>query len=117
MTAAPVVIFTSRSSEHEIIEGFVSGVHSIFSEPVGQHELIARVRAVLRRSPATLPETRDILVVGPITLDRAKHQVTVCGTPVRLPRREFEIAEMLMRHAGIVVARRDLIRESLGRAA
>jgi DNA-binding response OmpR family regulator len=113
-TTAPVVVFTGCSSEHEIIEGFASGAHSIFSEPIGRHELIARVRAVLRRAPSEPTESRDVVVVGPIVLDRGRRQVTVAGMSVPLPRREFEIAEMLMRHAGVVVTRRDLIRELWG---
>jgi two-component system response regulator RegX3 len=113
-TQAPVAIFAVRAVEHDVIEGFAAGAHNIFSEPIGQHELIARVRAVLRRAPSESIHARDVLVVGPIVLDRGMHQVTVAGTPVPLPRREFEIAEMLMRHAGVVVARRDLIRELWG---
>lgn len=113
-SSAPVVVFAERRSEREYVDAYEAGVHMIFGEPIGDHELVARVRAVLRRSPSVAEDTPDVLVVGPIVLDRGRHQVAINGDAVPLPRKEFEIAEMLMRHAGLVVTRRDLIRELWG---
>jgi two-component system response regulator RegX3 len=114
LTAAPVVLFSERRSEDACIEGFAAGAFTVFGEPIGDHELVARVRAVLRRSPMNPEEAPDVLVVGPIVLDRGRHQLTINGELVRLPRKEFEIAEVLMRSAGLVVTRRDLVRELWG---
>jgi two-component system response regulator RegX3 len=113
-TPAPIVLFSEQRSEDASIDGFKAGALTVFSEPIGDHELVARVRAVLRRAPQILEHAPDVLVVGPIVLDRGRHQLTIDGELVPLPRKEFEIAEMLMRNAGRVVPRRDMIRELWG---
>ena len=114
VTGAPIAIFSGRGHEREIVDGFETGAQAVFTEPIGAHELVARVRAVLRRYPTVVHGPDEVIVVGPVVLDRNRRQLTVDGQPVQVPRKEFEIAEILMRHAGRVVPRRDLVRELWG---
>jgi two-component system response regulator RegX3 len=113
-SALPIVIVAGPHAEREAIAAFAAGVDTVITEPVGAHELIARVRALLRRRPAALPADDQRLRVGPILLDRAKRELTVRGIPVSLPRREFDIADVLMREAGRVVRRTVIVRELWG---
>jgi DNA-binding winged helix-turn-helix (wHTH) protein len=69
---------------------------------------------VLRRNPPAAEVTTDSIVVGPIVLDNARRELFVHGTPIRVPRREFDIAELLMRDAGRVVTRQKIVRELWG---
>jgi two-component system response regulator RegX3 len=93
---------------------FESGADTVLSEPVGPHELVARVRALLRRRPAEPENSSDVVVVGPIALDRGRREITVDGQLVRVPRREFEIAEILLASAGRTVSRSVIVRELWG---
>ena len=116
VTRAPLALFLEFATEREIVAGYAAGAHSVIVEPVGPYELIARIRAVLRRAPPKTAPTTDIIVVGPVVLDRARRQVTVAGQIVAMPRKEFEIAELLMQQAGGVVSRTQLVRQLWGSA-
>ncbi len=115
-TDAIVVVFCEGQVEREIVAAFVAGAHSVFTEPIGPHELVARVRALLRRAAVNVTPAEDTTTVGPIVLDRATRRITVDGEVVAMPRREFDIAELLMRKAGVVVTRDELVRELWGTA-
>ena len=115
-TAAPIAIVCERSTEREVLDAYNAGAHTVVGEPVGAHELVARVRAVLRRAPARNEPSPDVLVVGPVVLDRGRRQVMVSGQVVPMPRKEFDIAELLMCRAGTVVSRTQLVRELWGTA-
>jgi two-component system OmpR family response regulator len=114
ITSAPVVLFSQRRDEREIVDGFATGAQSVFCEPIGNHEMVARVRAVLRRLPVVRGQTTDVLAVVPVLLDRVRRQVSGHGHLIQLPRKEFEIAEILMSRAGLVVPRRGLVIELWG---
>jgi two-component system response regulator RegX3 len=113
-TSIPLVVLTGSGSERDAIAAFTAGADSVVREPVGSHELVARVRALLRRIPAPSEPNDDLITLGPIVLDRARREVTVLGQSIAVPRREFEIAELLMQQAGRVVARATLVRELWG---
>jgi two-component system response regulator RegX3 len=116
-TTVPIMIFSGRYEEREVVSGFSAGADIYVSEPVGTHELVARVRAMLRRVvPRDEPPSGDLITVGPVVLDRASREVLVAGERVLMPRREFDIAELLMRKAGRVVTRAELVRELWGSA-
>jgi DNA-binding response OmpR family regulator len=110
----PLIVLSGPCAERDSVAAFGAGADSVVTEPVGAHELIARLRALMRRVPATIEPTHDVIAVGPILLDRARREVTVYGERIPVPRREFDIAELLMREAGRVVPRRALVRELWG---
>lgn len=116
MTPAPVVLLCEQFNEGEVIAGYAAGAASVLGDSTGPRELVARVRALLRRRPLDAVPSTDIVAVGPVVLDRSCRNVTVSGRLVPLPRREFDIAEALMRRAGTVVTRQSLLLELWGGA-
>jgi two-component system response regulator RegX3 len=115
-TRSPIAVLYERGGESDVVDLYAAGASSVISEPVGSHELVARVRALLRRAPSRDKATADVTAVGPVTLDRARRQLSVNGLPVALPRKEFEIAELLITNAGSVVSRARLVRDLWGSA-
>ena len=113
-TSAPIIVLSDPFSERESLAAFGFGADIVLPEPVGSHELVARVRALLRRRRSDPELTSDIVVVGPIALDRGRREITVDGQLVRVPRREFEIAEILLAAAGRTVPRSLIVRELWG---
>lgn len=113
-TTAPIVVLCESGEEADALAAFAAGARAVVSEPIGSHELVARIRALLRRvkSQDELPE--EVIIVGPVVLDRASFRVTVAGQAVHMPPKEFDIAELLMRRAGAVVARDEILRELWG---
>ncbi len=109
----PVIMVTARDAEIDRIVGLELGADDYVTKPYSARELIARIRAVLRRSE-TVDADDDVLVCGPIRMDVDRHQVSVAGTPTALPLREFELLEYLLRNAGRVLTREQLIRHVWG---
>jgi DNA-binding response OmpR family regulator len=116
VSSVPITVLFERGSEREVIDAYGAGADALVAEPVGPHELVARVRAALRRAPQRRVADDDVVTVGPIQLDRARRQLTVNGDLIPLPRKEFDIAEVLMCNAGAVVMRSQLIRDLWGAA-
>jgi DNA-binding response OmpR family regulator len=114
VVAVPLALVSGPCAERDSVDAFGVGVDSVIIEPVGQHELVARVRALVRRAPQMRSAALDLVTVGPVVLDRARRELSVHGKQIRIPRREFDIAELLMREAGKVVPRQRLIRELWG---
>jgi two-component system response regulator RegX3 len=107
----PIIMVTARNAEIDAVVGLEVGADDYVTKPFRLRELIARVRAALRRVPIT-DEGRDhpeILEVGDVRLDAARHEVQVRGTTVSLPLKEFELLELLMANAGRVLTRDVLI--------
>lgn len=115
-TSAPIALVSGRCDERDVVSGLSAGADVFVAEPVGSHELVARVRAMLRRAPSPGEERSDLIVVGAIVLDSARRELSVRGERVPVPRREFDIAELLMRKAGRVVSRVELVQELWGSA-
>ncbi|MEY4373413.1 MAG: hypothetical protein RL219_2182 [Actinomycetota bacterium] len=108
----PIIMVTAKSSEIDTVVGLELGADDYISKPYRIRELVARMRAVMRRrSPeaGTGEAQGDSLVVGDVTLDPAEHSVTVRGEPVALPLREFELLHLLLANAGRVLSRDVLI--------
>jgi two-component system response regulator RegX3 len=108
----PIIMVTARSAEIDAVVGLEVGADDYVSKPFRLRELIARVRAVLRRSleeQALDTVTQDVLEVGDVRLDAARHEVFVRGEPVPLPLKEFELLELLLANAGRVLTRDVLI--------
>ena len=103
----PVILVTAKSSEIDKVKGLDGGADDYLAKPFGVMELIARVKALLRRSGAY---DGGVLTCGIVTLDSEKRQVTVGGKPVELTFKEFELLRLLMKNHGIVISR-DVIME------
>jgi two-component system, OmpR family, response regulator RegX3 len=104
----PVIMVTGKASEVDRIVGLEMGADDYVTKPFSPRELIARVRAVLRRRHQAGDED-EIMVCGPVRMDAARHVVTVRGAQVNLPLKEFQLLEMLLRNAGLVVTRMRLV--------
>jgi two-component system response regulator RegX3 len=107
----PIIMVTARNAEIDAVVGLEVGADDYVTKPFRLRELIARVRATLRRVPIT-DENREhpeILEIGDVRLDAARHEVQVRGHTVALPLKEFELLELLMANAGRVLTRDVLI--------
>ncbi|MBX5447695.1 MAG: response regulator transcription factor [Acidothermus cellulolyticus] len=106
----PIIMLTARDSEVDKVVGLELGADDYVTKPFSSRELVARIRAVLRRRDGGGDEQRTaVLEAGPVRIDIDRHVVLVRGAPVHLPLREFELLEMLVRHAGRVLTRQQLI--------
>jgi two-component system response regulator RegX3 len=110
-SAVPVIMVTARDSEIDKVVGLEIGADDYVTKPYSARELIARVRAVLRRGGEAgdgelVPQ---VLAAGPVRMDVERHVVTVDGTEVPLPLKEFDLLEYLLRNVGRVLTRGQLI--------
>jgi two-component system response regulator RegX3 len=107
----PIIMVTAKGAEIDTVVGLEVGADDYVTKPYRLRELVARIRAVLRRSPQEAPEvlSGDVLEVGDVTLDPERHEVTVRGEPVALPLKEFELLALLLDNAGRVLTRETLI--------
>lgn len=107
----PIIMLTAKDAEIDKVVGLELGADDYVTKPYSSRELIARIKAVLRRgiSDESLDGESGIHVVAGIRLDIGKHQVTINGEVVALPLKEFELLEFLMRNAGRVLTRSQLI--------
>jgi len=107
----PIIMLTAKDAEIDKVVGLELGADDYVTKPYSSRELIARIKAVLRRGVPDSEEhgDLDVVSVGPIKLDTARHQATINGSLVGLPLKEFELLEFLMRNAGRVLTRSQLI--------
>ncbi len=103
--ALPVMMLTARTSEYDKVTGLDAGVDDYMTKPFGVMELVARVRALLRRTGHSETEAEDVLQCGPIALETHKRNVLVDGSPVGLTMKEFDLLHMLMEKPGYVFER------------
>jgi two-component system response regulator RegX3 len=110
-SAVPIIMVTARDSEIDKVVGLEIGADDYVTKPYSPRELVARIRAVLRRNTkeAGLPDALPTLSAGPVRMDVDRHVVTVSGAAVQLPLKEFELLEVLLRNAGRVLTRGQLI--------
>ncbi len=108
----PIIMVTAKDDEVDKVVGLEVGADDYLTKPYSYRELVARIRAVLRRtSPPDKVEAEPpaVLEVGDLTLDSDAHVVTVGGTPVQMPLREFELLEMFMENPGRVLTRAQIL--------
>lgn len=106
----PIIMVTARDSEIDKVVGLEIGADDYVTKPYSPRELVARIRAVLRRQSAeTVESGAATLAAGPVRMDIERHVVTVDGGSVQLPLKEFELLELLLRNAGRVLTRGQLI--------
>ncbi len=108
-SSVPVIMLTAKDSEIDKVVGLEIGADDYVTKPYSSRELLARIKAVLRR----LAEPEDLLPAtieaGPVRMDVERHIVTVSGAPTQMPLKEFELLEMLLRNTGRVLTRMQLI--------
>jgi DNA-binding response OmpR family regulator len=112
----PIIMLTALDSEADAVQGLEAGADDYVTKPFGLAELRSRVRAVLRRS-GLRALGREVLAVGPVTLDRAQREVSARGEPVRLTFSEFELLARLMSEPGTLFNRQELLRAIWGDSA
>jgi two-component system, OmpR family, response regulator RegX3 len=105
----PVIMLTAKDSEIDKVVGLELGADDYVTKPYSGRELVARIRAVLRRRGEPDDLAPATVEAGPVRLDVDRHVVSVAGTPVEMPLKEFELLELLLRNAGRVLTRGQLI--------
>ena len=105
----PVIMLTAKDGEIDKVVGLELGADDYVTKPYSSRELVARVRAVLRRGTEPEVLAASTVEAGPVRMDVERHVVTVGGEPVAMPLKEFELLEILLRNAGRVLTRMQLI--------
>ncbi|MDT4915314.1 MAG: two-component system, OmpR family, response regulator RegX3 [Pseudonocardiales bacterium] len=105
----PIIMVTARDSEVDKIVGLELGADDYVTKPFSSRELVARIRAVLRRGAEPEELVYNVVEAGPVRMDVERHVVTVDSTQVALPLKEFDLLELLLRNAGRVLTRGQLI--------
>jgi two-component system response regulator RegX3 len=109
----PIIMVTAKASEIDTVVGLEVGADDYVSKPYRLRELVARMRAVLRRAPGLVEvdeaASAEVLEVGDVTLDPSRHEVVIRGDDVSLPLKEFELLHILLENAGRVLSRDLLI--------
>jgi two-component system response regulator RegX3 len=107
----PIIMLTAKDSEVDKVVGLELGADDYVTKPYSSRELVARIRAVLRRN-SDLGEAEPVsgtLAVGPVRLDTERHVIAIHGTTVQFPLKEFELLEFLMRNCDRVLTRTQII--------
>ena len=108
-SAVPIIMLTAKDSEIDKVVGLELGADDYVTKPYSARELVARIRAVLRRRVDAEPSGDAVLAAGPVRMDVERHVVAVDGRQVPLPLKEFDLLELLLRNAGRVLTRGQLI--------
>jgi two-component system response regulator RegX3 len=108
-SAVPVIMLTAKDSEVDKVVGLELGADDYVTKPYSTRELVARIRAVLRRHAEPDELVSTTVEAGPVRMDVDRHVVSVRGEPVAMPLKEFELLELLLRNAGRVLTRGQLI--------
>ncbi len=106
-SAVPILMLTARDDEIDRVAGLEVGADDYVGKPFSPRELVARIKAILRRTEGETPQER--LVLGDIELNSSAREVRVGGEPVELRAKEFDLLEFLMQNRGIVVSRDTLL--------
>jgi two-component system response regulator RegX3 len=109
-SSVPIIMLTAKDSEVDIVVGLELGADDYVTKPYSSRELLARIRAVLRRRIEASDELEEVVLeAGPVRMDIERHAVSVDGAEVAMPLKEFELLEYLLRNAGRVLTRGQLI--------
>jgi two-component system, OmpR family, response regulator RegX3 len=105
----PIIMLTAKDTEVDKVVGLELGADDYVTKPYSKAELVARIRAVLRRQSEVAPATDSVLIAGPVRIDVERHQVDINNISAALPLKEFELLEFLVRNSGRVLTRAQLI--------
>jgi len=120
VSEVPIIMLTARNSEGDIVLGLEVGADDYVTKPFSTPELLARIRSAIRRGRASVSQQAgeepedDVLQASGIVMEVEKHRVVVDGKEISLPLKEFELLEVLMRNAGRVLTRRQLLNRVWG---
>ena len=106
---APIIMLTARAEEADKVLGLELGADDYLSKPFSMRELLARVRAALRRATEYVETVTQSIKIGHLEIDPASHRVTCRGKLLELTRKEYDLLQALMTHSGKVITRNDLI--------
>ncbi len=108
-SAVPIIMLTAKDSEGDVVHGLELGADDYVTKPYSSKELLARIRAVLRRKADVDVGANELLAVGDVAMDVERHTVHVRGDAISMPLKEYELLEMLLRNAGRVLTRSQLM--------
>ncbi|MFZ4894674.1 response regulator [Plantibacter sp. Mn2098] len=110
VASTPIIMLTAKDSEVDIVVGLELGADDYVTKPYSTRELLARIRAVLRRRVETEQAADEVVLeAGTVRMDTERHVVEVNGSPIPMPLKEYELLELLLRNAGRVLTRGQLI--------
>ncbi len=112
----PVIMATAKGTEFDKVKGLDSGADDYIAKPFGMLEMVARIKAVLRRCSAPRPDEseRDIIRIGELEVNQQEHKVSVGGNEVVLTLKEYELLKKFLQHPGIVFSRDKLLNDIWG---
>lgn len=111
----PIIVFSGDGSENDLVDFLDYGADDYLPRPERVRELVARVRALMRRTPVRgSPSSSDVLRVGDVVLDVGRHEVTVRGIAVELPLKQFQLLELFLANPGQVLPRATILRRVWG---
>lgn len=113
-SSVPIIMLTAKDSESDIVVGLELGADDYMTKPYSSRELLARIRAVLRRQLDVGEGADAVLTRGDVVMDVERHSVAVRGTQVPMPLKEYELLEFFLRNAGRVLTRGQLIERVWG---
>jgi len=108
-SSVPVIMLTAKDTEIDKVVGLELGADDYVTKPFSTRELLARIKAVLRRGGEFEVDSIGTIELGPVRMDVERHALTVDGNPVSIPLKEFELLEFLMRNSGWVLTRGQLM--------
>ncbi|MDA3029966.1 MAG: response regulator transcription factor [Actinomycetota bacterium] len=108
-SAVPIIMLTAKDTEVDKVVGLELGADDYVTKPYSKAELIARIRAVLRRQGDNTESDQGVITAGPVRIDVERHQVNINNELISLPLKEFELLEFLVRNSGRVLTRAQLI--------
>ncbi|MGB9593496.1 MAG: response regulator transcription factor [Anaerolineae bacterium] len=109
----PIIMLTARSDDVDKIVGLELGADDYLTKPFNPHELVARVKAVLRRAQRPA-DSDEIIRIGDLTIDPRRREVAIRGERVEMRTKEFDVLRVLAQHKGMVVTREQLLRQAWG---
>lgn len=108
-SSVPIIMLTAKDSEVDIVVGLELGADDYVTKPYSSRELLARMRAVMRRRTDIDVSEEEVLAAGDVVMDVERHTLTVRGEPIVLPLKEYELLQVLLRNAGRVLTRGQLM--------
>ena len=107
----PIIFLTAKTDQNDLLTGFSSGGDDYIPKPFSINEVIARVRAVLKRTERVVESKNDMIEAGAVRIDVTRKEVFVEGKPVVFSKKEFEVLTLLASHPGEIYSREDIINE------